>query len=48
MLAACRINDNTERSHSRIGWQTPAAFPQTFAPQRVPTLRNQPKLFRGC
>jgi hypothetical protein len=31
---------NTERPHSRLGWQTPAAFAQTFAPQRGLTLRN--------
>ena len=31
---------NTERPHSRLGWQTPAEFAQTFAPQRGLTLRN--------
>ena len=39
-LAAWRKNYNTERPHSRLGWQTPAEFAQTFAPQRGPTLRN--------
>ncbi|MCU0802064.1 MAG: IS3 family transposase [Rhodobacteraceae bacterium] len=40
MLAAWRKDYNTERPHSRLGWQTPAAFAQTFAPQRDLTLRN--------
>ncbi len=39
-LAAWRKDYNTERPHSRLDWQTPAAFAQTFAPQRGPTLRN--------
>lgn len=39
-LAAWRTDHNTERPHSRLGWQTPSAFAQTFAPQRGPTLRN--------
>jgi putative transposase len=39
-LAAWRTDYNTERPHSRLGWQTPAAFAQTFAPQRGLTLRN--------
>jgi hypothetical protein len=42
-LAAGRKDDNTERPHSRLGWQTPAAFAQTFTPQRGLTLRNPPK-----
>ncbi|MFC3183269.1 IS3 family transposase [Cypionkella sinensis] len=33
-LAAWRTDSNTERPHSRLGWQTPAEFAQTFAPQR--------------
>lgn len=40
-LAAWRTDYNTERSYSRLGWQTPAAFAQTFAPQRGLTLRNR-------
>lgn len=39
-LAAWRKDYNTERPHSRLGWQTPAEFAQTFTPQRGPTLRN--------
>ncbi|MCB6180102.1 transposase, partial [Rhodobacter sp. Har01] len=39
-LAAWREDQTTERPHSRLGWQTPAAFAQTFPPQRGPTLRN--------
>ena len=39
-LAAWRTDYNTERPHSRLGWQTPAAFAQTFALQRGLTLRN--------
>jgi len=39
-LAAWRTDYNTERPHSRPGWQTPAEFAQTFAPQRGLTLRN--------
>lgn len=39
-LAAWRTDYNTERPHSRLGWQTPAAFAQTFTPQRGLTLRN--------
>ncbi|MFE3839106.1 IS3 family transposase, partial [Rhodobacteraceae bacterium PA1-206B] len=30
----------TGRPHSRLGWQTPAEFAKTFAPQRGLTLRN--------
>jgi putative transposase len=37
--AGCR-DYNTERPHSRLGWQTPAAFVQTFSAQRGLTLRN--------
>ena len=33
-LAAWRADYNTERPHSRLGRQTPAAFAQTFTPQR--------------
>jgi len=39
-LTAWRTNYNTERPHSRLAWQTPAAFDQTFTPQRGLTLRN--------
>lgn len=39
-LAAWRIDYNTERPHSRLGWQTPDEFAQIFAPQRGLTLRN--------
>ncbi len=39
-LAAWRNDYNTERPHSRLGWQTPAAFALTFTPQRDLTLRN--------
>jgi putative transposase len=38
--AAWRTDYNTERPHSRLGWQTPAAFAQTFTPQRGLPLRN--------
>lgn len=34
-LAAWRTDYNTERPHSRLGWQTSAAFAQTFTPQRA-------------
>lgn len=39
-LAAWRIDYNTERPHSRFGWQTPAEFAQTFTSQRSLTRRN--------
>ncbi len=39
-LAAWRKDYNTERPHSRLGWQTPAEFAQTFTPQRGLALRN--------
>jgi len=39
-LEAWRKDYNTERPHSRLGWQTPAEFAQTFTPQRGLTLRN--------
>jgi putative transposase len=42
-LAAWRMDYNTERPHSRLVWQTPAAFAQTFTPQRGLTLRNPHK-----
>ena len=41
-LAAWRTDYNTERPHSRLGWQTPAEFARTFAAQRGLTLRNPP------
>lgn len=39
-LATWREDDNTERPHSGLGWQTLAAFAQTFIPQRGLMLRN--------
>ena len=39
-LATWRTDYNTERPHSRLCWQTPAEFAQTFAQQRGLTLRN--------
>ena len=39
-LDAWRRDDNTERPHSRLSWQTPATFAQTFTSQRGLTLRN--------
>lgn len=39
-LAAWRTDYSTAGPHSRLGWQTPAAFAQTFTPQRGLTLRN--------
>ena len=42
-LAAWCSDYNTERPHSRLGWQTPAEFAQTFTPQRGLMLRNTPK-----
>jgi putative transposase len=39
-LAAWRTDYNTERPHSRLGWQIPAEFAQTIAPQRGPSLHN--------
>ena len=39
-LAAWRMDYNTERPHSRLGWQTPAEFAATFTPQLGLTLRN--------
>jgi len=39
-LTAWRTDYNTERPHSRLGWQTPAAFAQTLTPQRGLTPRN--------
>jgi putative transposase len=35
-LATWRTDCSTERPHSRLGWQTPAAFAQIFTPQRGP------------
>jgi putative transposase len=34
------IRDGTITPHSRLGWQTPAEFAQTFAPQQGLTLHN--------
>jgi putative transposase len=39
-LATWRTDYNTERPHSRLGWQTPAAFGKTFTTQQGLTLRN--------
>lgn len=39
-LAAWRMDYNTERHRSRLGWQTLATFAETFTPQRGLTLRN--------
>jgi putative transposase len=39
-LEAWHNDYNTERPHSRLDWQTPAEFAQTFTPQRGLTLRN--------
>jgi putative transposase len=39
-LAAWRTDYNTERPHSRLGWQTPAEFAKTFTPPRGLSLRN--------
>jgi putative transposase len=47
MLAVWRTDYNTERPHSRLGWQTPAEFAQTFNPQRGLTLRNPQSSARG-
>ena len=33
-LAAWHKDYNIERPHSRLDWQTPAGFAQTFTPQR--------------
>ena len=43
-LVAWRKDYNTERPHSRFGWQTPAEFAQTFAPQRGPDAAQSAKL----
>jgi Integrase core domain len=50
-LAAWRMDNNTERPHSRLGWQTPAAFAETFTPQRdlagdTPAKSGPPKVSR--
>jgi putative transposase len=39
-FVAWQTDYNTERPHSRLGWQTPAEFARTFAPQRGLTPRN--------
>jgi putative transposase len=39
-LAAWRKDYNTDRPHSRFGWQTPTEFAQTFASHRALMLRN--------
>ena len=39
-LTAWRMDYNTERPHSRLGWQTPAQFAQTFTQKRGLTLCN--------
>lgn len=40
MLAAWHTDNDTERPHSLLRWQTPAVFSQTFAPKRGPTSGN--------
>ena len=39
-LATWRKDYNTERPHSRLGWQTPSEFAQTVTPHRGLPLRN--------
>jgi putative transposase len=38
-LANWRVDYNTARPHSQLGWQTPTAFASTFTPRRALTLR---------
>jgi putative transposase len=38
-LAKWRFDYNTDRPHSRLGWQTPGAFAATFTRRRAPTPR---------
>ena len=42
-LAAWRTVYNTERPHSRLGWQTPAEFAQTFTPHGPSATAISPK-----
>ena len=39
-LARWQLDYNTARPHSKLGWQTPAAFASTFHPWRDQTLRT--------
>ena len=39
-LARWQVDYNTDRPHSKLGWQTPSAFASTFHPRRDQTLRN--------
>jgi putative transposase len=39
-LAAWRVDYNTARPHSQLGWQTPTAFASTFTPRRALAPRN--------
>ncbi|WGD32305.1 IS3 family transposase [Ancylobacter sp. WKF20] len=39
-LARWQVDYNTDRPHSKIGWQTPSAFAATFHKRRDQTLRN--------
>ncbi|MFG1240735.1 transposase, partial [Xanthobacter autotrophicus DSM 597] len=39
-LARWQLDYNTDRPHSKLGWQTPSAFASTFHPWRDQTLRN--------
>ena len=38
-LEAWRRDYNTERPHSKLGWQTPTAYASTFRPRRDLALR---------
>jgi len=39
-LANWRVDYNTARPYSRLGWQTPAAFASTFTPRRALAPRH--------
>ncbi|WP_209490465.1 IS3 family transposase [Xanthobacter flavus] len=39
-LGRWQVDYNTDRPHSKLGWQTPSAFASTFHPRRDQTLRN--------
>ena len=39
-LASWRVDYNTSRPHSQIGWRTPAEFAATFPPRRALALRQ--------
>ena len=38
-LTRWQVDYNTDRPHSKLGWQTPSAFASTFHPRRDQTLR---------